>query len=483
MNYNERCIELLNKSLIPIPQELNELDWKEMLSSNNEKLAKHLAAFANFPMGGFMVYGINNGAEIVGVSKEEVKKISEALGNIARDALEPKVEIEFITFEYSGKNIFAAYIQESVQKPVHLKNKGLEHSFIRAGGQTRQMSQNEIRSAILSSRVQRYEELPAILPLDKQENWKDLFDFSEIVKRTRLAANNEEALYEYLFQCKFLIRTRGKYFPTNLCILTCAKDFTSLPGYEKFGIRVVQYNGIDKISSRGDSFFNKGYSLALDEVVSSITFMLPYDEVLERATRINDPIIPEVAIRELVANAIIHRDYSQNSSFITVNIFSDRIEITNPGGLLPEISVDRLIDHPSKTRNEVLADFMRKLRFAEEEGTGYDKVITAIEFKGLPPIKCRGERDYFCAILYMPKEFKKMEKSERIEAVYQHSCLNYVENKKTTNQSIRQRFRFTNEDSTKATRLINECIKENRIKCANKDEAIKRDWYYIPYWA
>ncbi len=266
-------------------------------------------------------------------------------------------------------------------------------------------------------------------------------------------------------------------------MLTCAKDFTALPDYEKFGIRITEYNGIDKISYKRDVFFNAGYSLTLDEIVDKVSSLTPHNEIIEKATRINDPFIPESAIRELLINAVMHRDYTQNSSFITINIFTDRIEITNPGGLLPDISVDRLIDHPSKTRNEVLTNLMRTLRFGEIEGTGYDKVVTAIEFKGLPPIKWRQEKDYFCAILYMPKKFSDMEKGERIEAVFQHSCLNYVNNKKTTNQSIRGRFKFDEKESTKISRLIKECIKENRIRCANQDNAIKRDWYYIPYCA
>ncbi len=484
MNYQQKCIDLLNKSLIPLPQELNELDWKEEISPNHDKLAKHLSAFSNYMLGGFLVFGVKDQGEVVGIKQEEVKNITDTLGNISRVWLEPQVSLEYFTFEYSGQSLLGVYIQEAVQKPVYIKKRGLEASFIRAGGQSRSMSQNEIRAAILSSRVQRYEELPAILPNDKQDNWKDLFDFKEIIKRTpRLATSGEEALYEYLFQCKLLLKTRGEYRPTNLCVLMCAKDFASLPGYEKFGIRITEYSGADKISSRRDFFLNTGYSLSLDEVVERIVSILPHNEIIERATRINDPVIPEIAIRELVANAIVHRDYSQNSSFITINIFSDRIEITNPGGLLPDISVDRLIDHPSKTRNEVLADLMRKLRFVEEEGTGYDKVVTAIEFKGLPPVKWRQERDYFCAILYMPKQYNDMDRAERIEAVFQHACLNFVENKKTTNHSIRKRFKFDNEESTKVTRLIKECIKENRVRCANKEDTIKKNWHYVPYWA
>lgn len=482
-NLEALCIKLIEKSLNPFPCELNELDWKEALSSKKEKLSQHISAFANFSGGGFLVYGINDSGKAIGISDtDEIKKITATLGNIARQNLSPAVQIDFLKFKYSGHPLLVAYINESPQKPVSLKNKGLEFSYIRAGAATRKMDQQEIRGAILSSRTLRYEELPAILPLDKQNKWKNLFDFEELIKRANISSRSEENLNEQLFHHKLLLKSQGKYLPTNLCVLLCAKNFNELPNYEKFNIRVTEYHGSDKTSSKRDIFFNAGYSLTLDELVARVLSLTPHQEIIKEATRINQALAPETAIRELIANAIIHRDYAQNNSSVTVDIFSDRIEIANPGGLLPDIALDRLIDHPSKTRNEVLADIMRKMKFAEEKGSGYDKAVKFIELNALPPLKWRQEKDYFCVIIYMPKKFSDMEKSERIEAVFQHSCLNFVANKKTTNQSIRQRFKFGEHEKTKTSRLIQDCLTAGRIKCANQND-LRRDWYYLPYFA
>jgi predicted HTH transcriptional regulator len=473
------CIKLIEQSLNPFPCELNQLDWKEALSPKKEKLSKHISAFTNFPEGGFLIYGINDSGKVVGINDaDEIKQITATLSNIARQNLSQAVKIDFLKFKYSGHPILAAYINESIQKPVSLKNKGLEFSYIRAGGQTRQMDQQEIRGAMLSSRTLRYEELPAILPLDKQSEWKNLFDFEEFVKRTNISTHSEENLNEQLFHHKLLLKTNGKYLPTNLCVLLCAKNFNALPSYEKFSIRITEYRGSDRFSAKRDIFFNAGYSLTLDEIIDRILSLVPHQEIIEKATRLNQSI----AVRELIANAIIHRDYTQNSSFVAVDIFSDRIEITNPGGLLPDISLDRLIDHPSKTRNEVLADIMRKIGFAEEKGSGYDKAVKFIEINALPPIKWRLEKDYFCVILYMSKKFSDMEKNERIEAVFQHSCLNFATNKKTTNQSIRGRFKFGEHEKTKTSRLIQDCLTAGRIKLANQND-LRRDWHYLPYFA
>ncbi len=477
----EKCLNLLSKSLSPIPQELNELDWKSDLSPNHEKLKQHLCAFSNTPGGGYLVFGVDDNGIIVGIDDQKVKNITTTLTNLARDTLEPRINIEFLTFNYKDKPILATFIPENEEKPVYIKNKNIEDSYLRAGGETRKMSREEIKRAILTSRHLRFEELPANIP-SENASLEDIFDFSRILERTRPSGfPTKELLYEYLYSLKLLYRANGNYLPTNLCILCCAKDFRKFPGYEKFAIRVTQYSGVDKLSSNRDIFFYNGYTLSLDDTVANIMSILPHNEILKQATFKVVPIIPQIAIREMVANAIIHRDFTRNDSFITIEIFNDRVEITNPGRLLPDINIDRLIDHPSRTRNEILADLMRNLNFCEEKGSGYDKTVTALELYGSPPYFCRVINDYFQVILFTPKDYVDMDKDERIEAVYQHSVLNIVLNKKTNNESIRKRFKFDASESTKVYRLINSAIKAGRIKLANPDAA-KKIAAYLPYW-
>ncbi len=125
---------------------------------------------------------------------------------------------------------------------------------------------------------------------------------------------------------------------------------------------------------------------------------------------------------------------------------------------------------------------MRKLKFCEEEGTGIDKAVAAMELHGLPPLKFTPSSDFFRVSLFAPKEFNEMEKDERIEAVYQHASLNFVASRKTTNTSIRERFHFDERHSTKVTRLLTEAVEAQRIRLANP-KASPRDMHYLPYWA
>jgi len=293
---------------------------------------------------------------------------------------------------------------------------------------------------------------------------------------------SSENYFEFLYNLKLLIKVQNKFLPTNLALITCAKDFSKFQNYEKLEIRILTYKGLNKFSVKSDQSYSQGYSICLDHVVNEIMKQLPTNEIFKSATRHTIASIPEVVIRELISNAIIHRDYGVNNSQLLVEIYDNRIEITNPGNLISDVEVDRLIDHPSKTRNEILANFMRNLGFAEERGSGIDKAVGACEEYGLPALKFINEKDYFRAVAYVQKKFNDMDKDERREAVYQHACLNYVTTNKTTNKSIRERFKFSEKEITKATRLISDVLLSEKIKLADK-EAAKKDYNYIPYWA
>lgn len=479
--YDKKCIELLEKSLNPLPQELNELDWKAS-TSKSERMGRHLSAFANYTGGGFLVFGIEDSGIIKGLTKKELDQFSSQISNWARDLVIPEVRTHIFSFEYKKKSLLGVYIEEAFDKPVHIKNRTLEDSYLRAGGQTRKMTRGEIRQSMMSSRQQRFEELPASLPPFILDNWMNYFDFTELLKRTKFDSPDSGRLYEHLFNNKLLIRVEQKYIPTNLAVITCAKDFSLLPSYERYAVRIIEYTNTTKMQTKKDLTMQSGVSVSLDLIVQKIAEILPHSEIIQNATKLNMSVIPLIAIRELIINAIMHRDFSKTNSFITIEIYSDRIEITNPGGLLPEISIDRLIDHPSVCRNEVLSDLLRKLGLAEERGSGVDNAVSAIELWGLPPVIFETQKDYFKATVLMPRNFNDMTKEERITAVYQHACLNKLTGKRTTNSSLRERFKFSSDETTKIGRLISDALEAGKIKLVNA-AASKRDFHYVPYWA
>lgn len=125
---------------------------------------------------------------------------------------------------------------------------------------------------------------------------------------------------------------------------------------------------------------------------------------------------PKIAVRELVANALIHQDFTISGTSSMVEIFANRVEISNPG--LPLIDTLRFIDETPRSRNEILAKLIRRLNLCEERGTGIDKVIFQIELFQLPAPDFRKTNQSTLAILYGSKNLKEMDSKERTRATY-----------------------------------------------------------------
>jgi ATP-dependent DNA helicase RecG len=163
-----------------------------------------------------------------------------------------------------------------------------------------------------------------------------------------------------------------------------------------------------------------------------------------------------------------------------VEIYSDRIEITNPG--LPIIQPDRFIDE-CQSRNEDLAGVMRRFRICEERGSCMDKVVSSIELFQLPAYDVQIQEKHTKVILYSYKKFAEMDKKDRIRACFQHACLKYVMNEKMTNQSLRERFKISDENAAMVSRLIKETLEAKLIKEDDPENKSRRFVRYIPAWA
>jgi ATP-dependent DNA helicase RecG len=214
--------------------------------------------------------------------------------------------------------------------------------------------------------------------------------------------------------------------------------------------------------------------------VEYINGLVPSNEIIEQALRREVKMFPEIAVRELVANALIHQDLSESGASVMVELYDDRMEISNPGK--PFIPPDRFIDE-YRSRNERLADLMRRFGVCEEKGSGVDKVIQAAEVYQLPAPDFRVGEVRTSAVLFAHKDFELMDKADRIRASYQHCCLRYVMNEKMTNQSLRERFKLSEKKSESVSRAIRDSIEAGKIKLSDPDATSLRYRSYIPFWA
>ena len=224
----------------------------------------------------------------------------------------------------------------------------------------------------------------------------------------------------------------------------------------------------------------RGYASNFEEVIRIIDGMLPSNEVIETALRTSKRRFPELAVRELVANALIHQDFSVMGAGPLVEIFETRIEITNPGA--PLVETDRFVDSPPRSRNESLASLMRRIGICEERGSGWDKVVSESELHELPAPLAEVVGDNTRVVLFASRPLSEMDKKTRVRAIYLHACLRYVGQEYVTNSSVRQRFKIAARNSAKASRFIKEAMEEGLIVLDDPGAALKLR-RYLPWWA
>lgn len=476
-----KAIEILEASLNPLPHEKNELDWKADLSEKSEKLAQHISAFANHPGGGFFVFGVNNDGVPVGVRNHDYPEIIKRLGNIARESVVASVAIDHSILDYQGKELLFVYVPESLDKPIYTRGGTVYDSFTRSAGQTRKMTRQEVARLIATSAGSSFETESATSGLTSDEVIKrlDIQSFFDLLARPFPQDSN--AIISALEADQIVKRVGDGIEITNLGALLFSKDLHQFSHLKRKAVRVIVYDKADRLRTVKEQEFIKGYASVFETLLQYISDQLPRNEVIEAALRREVKMYPELAIRELIANALIHQDFTETGTGPMIEIFSDRLEITNPGK--PLISTIRFIDSPPQSRNEVLASFMRRINVCEERGSGVDKVIFEVEFFQLPAPEFVSTENHTKVVLYSHRALSKMEREDKIRACYQHCCLRYVSSSRMSNQTIRERFQIGEKNYPMASRIIADTIEVKLIKPADAQSKSKKFATYIPFWA
>lgn len=478
-----QALNWLAQSLEPVPHELNELDWKASLTGNKERLIEHLIAFANHPNGGFLVFGVQDDATLAGVEQSGVAQTVNTLANLGRDAVEPPLVIDHAVVDYQGVALLLVYISEQSNKPVHRRGKSIEEAWIRSGGTTRKASRQDVAGLMLNSQAPRWEVLRAsnLLRGDEVLALLDLSVIANLLQRPLPVEEGE--LLRWLVDEGMVTPDSNGYYLTNFGAIAAARNLEQFDTLKRKRIRVIRYRGMNKVDTIDEMMGQKGYAAGFEGLIGHLKRVLPHSEVIQQSLRTEVCIYPEIALRELVANTLIHQDFTITGSGPMIEIFDDRIEFTNPGSLLPGKRPDRLIGTTPESRNEVLASAFRRYRICEERGTGFQKVVASIELFGLPPVVFTPMENAFKVTLYAPKKFDDMTQSERIEACYQHAVLQYLSSQAVTNTTARQRFKLHDKRRTVVSNLLTEAAEKGRIKRKDPDGTSTKFVEYVPYWA
>jgi predicted HTH transcriptional regulator len=163
-----------------------------------------------------------------------------------------------------------------------------------------------------------------------------------------------------------------------------------------------------------------------------------------------------------------------------IEIYRDRIEISNPGQ--PVVPVERFIDG-YQSRNERLADLMRRMGICEEKSSGIDRVVQMAEMYQLPAPDFRVAHLRTQVVIFGLKSFDDMDREDRIRACYQHCALKWVMSERMTNQSLRERFQLPESKSAIISQIISAAIDAGSVKPDEKVGTSRKFARYLPFWA
>ncbi len=457
------------------------MDWKARLSENSARLAEHLMAFANHPGGGTLVFGVDDDGKPHGIEAAGLATIVGTLTNLGRDAVEPALALDHAVVDFQGVSLLLVRVPEQSVKPVHRRGKSIEEAWVRSGGTTRKASRQEVGALMLHSATPCWEDLRAS-PLVSLADVQRMLDLDAIAKLLqRPLPEDEEDLARWLVDESITVAEGRGYYVTNFGAIAAARKLDDFPSLDRKRIRVVRYRGTNKVNPIDELPGQRGYAVGFEGLVMHLKRVLPHSEVIQQSLRTEVSLYPEIALRELIANALIHQDFSVSGAGPMVEIYDDRIEITNQGTLLPGKKPDRLIGTTPESRNEKLAHSFRRFRIYEERGTGFQKIISAIELFGLPPLLFTPYETAFRVTIGAPRKFADMAIPERIEACYQHAVLQYLSSQPLTNTTLRERFKLHDKHRNQITNLISDAVEAGRIKRKDVGSG-KKFAEYVPYW-
>ncbi|MDD3506591.1 MAG: ATP-binding protein, partial [Sulfurimonas sp.] len=392
---------------------------------------------------------------------------------------EPKIDYKFYELSINEKAIVLLEIAPAYRHPVTFS--GTE--YIRLGSHKKKLKD-------LAEKERELWRVFDKVPFEKQiavDNIGagEVLEYLEFTKYFELLKlplpENRDGIVEALIADDMINKLdNGKFAITNLGAILFAKDLNQFTHLKRKAVRVIQYKDNSKIKTLKEIEGKRGYAIGFEGLIEYINNIIPSNEVIKQAFRETTPMYPELSIRELVANAIIHQDFSQTGNSVMIEIYANRLEVTNPGE--PLVDTDRFLDTPPKSRNEILASFMRRINICEERGSGVDKIVFETEFYQLPAPIFEATNGYTRSILFAHKELKDMHKGDKIRACYLHCCLRYIQNDYMTNTSLRERFAIDAKNTAMISRIIKDTLESGKILIY--DESVgTRARTYIPSWA
>lgn len=480
-------LQRLVTQLAALPSETEWVEFKENNASPKE-IAEYISALSNAATlcerpRAYLVWGVDDSThQIVGTTFDyrKEKRGNQELEVWLLQMVNPKIDFRFYETTINDNAVVILEIPAATSEPTRVGST----AYVRMGTSKKPIVNFPDKEARLWRLL---DATPQELRIAKGDLTEDevtgLLDYPAYYRALGLPIPSSMAkIFDDLSNEHFLRpNDAGGWDITNLGALVLALDLRRFDTLARRAVRVIQYRGKGRMNGLQERSFVRGYLVSHEEVVQYVMAIVPQEEILVGAMRRKTTSFPEVAVRELVANLLVHQDLSERGATLMIEIFEGRIEFTNPG--TPLVPIDRMLDMAPRARNDAMASFLHKCGICEERGSGWDKIVGATCEAGLPAPRVIDQGGVFTRVtLYSKVPINQMGKQERIWTCYMLACLVCVNSDAIANADVRRVFGLTDAQRSLAGRILGDTLSAGLIRLVDS-QAAPRVRKYIPFWA
>lgn len=475
----------LVRELCDLPHETEWVEFKKNYA-NPEMIGEDIAALSNGAAlhgreKAYMLWGVEDGTHVV-VGTDFVPGAAKGKGDSLLEPwllakLRPQMNFGFHLAEVDRQRVVILEIEPATQHPVAFEGE----RFIRVGSATKKLKDHPEKERALWRILERVNfESGVAAERVSNNNVLNLLNYQAYFRLLeRQIPENNNAIFDILERDELIASCdAGGWNITNLGAILFANDLDDFRRLRRKAIRVIQYEGSGPTEILSQREGTRGYAYGFENLLHHI-FGKITNLVIGTALRRTIPMVPELAVRELVANALIHQDFFATGTGPMVEIYDTRVEITNPGDSL--VDPQRFLGSRPTSRNEALAFLTRRIGMCEELGSGIPRVVSLVEASQLPAPLFESRDGFTRAVLFAHKDLSDMDREERLRACYLHACLRYVGNQPMNNASVRERFGIAEQNAATASVILRDAVDAGYITISNPNDGY-RSRTYLPYW-
>lgn len=347
-------------SEIKLKEESYNLEYKLEIPKSNKTWLKSIVSFSN-TAGGELIIGVeDNTLKIVGI-KEDRSTIEQKIIETIYNNIVPKPIVDISFKNIGGVDIVSVYIAKGTDTPYFIKNEGVEKGcYVRYGSTDRLATESERFELLLSKKntsftSEIYDKEGQKEKLSEEKINDFLNGINDKVITKKLIDHNK------LNEWNLIKKVNKNTYATNGYMFLTTNPFNSV-------VRIGVFEGNTKTKLKNEFIIEGSIIKQFEETMEIVLKELEEGFSFESKRKIKYKL-PETSIREIVANAIIHRNYLENHP-IRISIFSDRIEIFSPGSLFDGLQIEEALSGISKLRNPNIAELFYHLGIIEKWGSG-----------------------------------------------------------------------------------------------------------------